>query len=634
MTDEKKRATRPVGNVRVMRDGSIVAESTLSPESFVVGAEVWIPPRKVTPIVFVPGIMGSNLKVKEDKQSADTVRRRMGVGSSDPIPNPWSPPNGISEGLSEVKQWKGRTPRTRQALLSGDTTTVDDMGFLKISLDGMSLSNVTSNNTEEARFRGWGTVHWDSYGAFLLYLEGELRGLQDPGLEQKCAEWHTLLHAGDPKKSKAPAQLKVQEDDLKKMSKYWFPVYACGYNWINSNAESGQHLLDTIEKIVEVYTSFKGPSGKQLFQCEKVILVTHSMGGLVGRWAAKQDGGKRILGVIHGVQPATGAPLAYRRTAGGTEMNSPTNSWVGNEIADNFATILGRNAAETTPVTANSPGALQLLPTKHYPKGWLQVERQGSGNQTEKLFSLPEKDPYAEIYREKNAWWGLVNPGLLDPAGRYKGGKQDPWVDGFLTCLNEAESFHDKLGDFYLENKTYVFYGDDPKHASFGTVRWQLGADSSHLSAAEIQKADRIDPLGRDAGMTDLKVDRRLDHPETLPDGKKKVGTRWISQAALQPQDAPGDVVCFLSRPPCDFSFIQHAFSCAGQGEPGAGRVKDAKAEPGLRLGRAGSLACGRPVTAFALPRCFDPPLPSLEAPAVQEKGWSSQAAVGVLGAW
>ena len=535
MTDTKKAATRPVGNVRIQSDGSIVAESILSPESFVVGAEVWIPPRRVIPIVFLPGIMGSNLKVKPG--SENTVRERLDGPTGSEIPTPWRPPNGKMDGWNEAQAWNKRNPRTRQALLSGDTTTVDDSGFLKASVSGLPLSDLTMLDDEEARFRGWGTVYWDSYGEFLLYLEHSLRGLTNPNLEQTASDWPLLLHAGEGKDSQVSGAFKVTKDDLKKMSKYWFPVYACGYNWINSNAESGQRVLDVIEKVIQVYTNLKGPSGKQLFECEKVILVTHSMGGLVGRWAAKNDTYKRILGVIHGVQPATGSPLAYRRSAAGTEP--------GGFVQNQFAKIIGRTQAETTPVMCNSAGALQLLPCKLYPKGWLQIERQSDDDMNVKtILALPKEDPYKEIYREKETWWRMVDPGLLDPAGRFIGKGADPWSAGYLRFLEKAESFHTQLGDYYLENKTYVSYGDDPEHRSFGTVHWRILINSGWKNRL---KDDEI-----------LNAQLRLDQSESALSGHRPIAvlrpTGQISvdhqplyaetaflTANIQPPDVPGD---------------------------------------------------------------------------------------------
>ena len=41
---------------------------------------------------------------------------------------------------------------------------------------------------------------------------------------------------------------------------------------------------------------------------EKVIVVTHSMGGLVSRSLTEIHQCDKVMGVSHGVQPATGAP--------------------------------------------------------------------------------------------------------------------------------------------------------------------------------------------------------------------------------------------------------------------------------------------------------------------------------------
>jgi len=548
---ENTRATRPVGNARLLKDGSIVAESMLSPASFVVRAEVWIPPRRVIPVVFLPGIMGSNLKVKPGSEG--TVRKRMGLPGNSRIPIPWRPPNGKVEGAREIKKWKKIDPRMRQALLSDDTTTVDDTGFLAAQVDGMPLSNLTSLNDEEAYFRGWGTVHWDSYGEFLIYLERELRNLQDPRLFldpqtpiatlddpmiYAAAEWWPLLHAGDPKQSSAPAAFKVTREDLKKLAHCWFPVYACGYNWIKSCADSGQHVLDTIEKILEVYTSLKSSTGKPLFKCEQVILVTHSMGGLVARWAAKNDTKKRILGVLHSAQPATGAPLAYRRTAAGTEP--------GGFIQNQFAKIAGKTQAETTPVMGNSAGALELLPTKQYPKGWLQLERQNAADGgVRTLAALPKGDPYQEIYREKKAWWRMVDPELLDPAGRFTNKGMDPWVMGYLKFLSQAETFHDKLGDYYHPN-TYVSYADDPAHLSFGTVHWRVSTSFGPLG--QRVKDDEIlycrlrkDPWEEGlSGRRPLAVFRPTG-ARSMGDNQPVLAEAATLMAEIQPQDAPGD---------------------------------------------------------------------------------------------
>jgi predicted alpha/beta hydrolase family esterase len=53
----------------------------------------------------------------------------------------------------------------------------------------------------------------------------------------------------------------------------------------------------------------------------KVIIVTHSMGGLVARYASQVSGAKdKILGIVHGVIPDLGSPAAYRRMKVGAKQ--------------------------------------------------------------------------------------------------------------------------------------------------------------------------------------------------------------------------------------------------------------------------------------------------------------------------
>jgi pimeloyl-ACP methyl ester carboxylesterase len=79
--------------------------------------------------------------------------------------------------------------------------------------------------------------------------------------------------------------------------------------------QSSERLEKRMLEIIEFWTQPNGAA-------TKVILVTHSMGGLVARACAKRIPDK-IAGVIHGVMPALGAPAAYRRMACGTESSSP-----------------------------------------------------------------------------------------------------------------------------------------------------------------------------------------------------------------------------------------------------------------------------------------------------------------------
>lgn len=231
------------------------------------------------------------------------------------------------------------------------------------------------------------------------------------------------------------------------------PVHAFGYNWTDTNDNSGRKLAEKINKIIEKYKS-KGRL------CKHVILVSHSMGGLVCRSACNLHGAgeKNVLGVVHGVQPATGAAAAYWRMKAGWERPGGIKNTIS-------AWVLGTNGEEVTCILGNAPGGLELLPTKDYKNnngesGWLSVPTLNGE------FTLPKKDPYEEIYKiECNVFWRLINPDWLEPGNKRtkpvlttKTAKK-PWGK-YINCIDAAEDFHEKLKTDCHKN-TYQFYASN-----------------------------------------------------------------------------------------------------------------------------------------------------------------------------
>jgi len=145
------------------------------------------------------------------------------------------------------------------------------------------------------------------------------------------------------------------------------PVYAFGYDWRKSNEISGKALKAFIDEVCEIEAA------------KSVILVTHSMGGLVARSCVKlSDGEKKVLAVIHGVQPCTGAPLAYRQLKAGRTKK-----------ADGLAmmAVLGGNPKSVAMVASAMPGSIELLPTDYYSgdeesivQSWLIWEKEAGEN--------------------------------------------------------------------------------------------------------------------------------------------------------------------------------------------------------------------------------------------------------------
>ncbi|WP_211232052.1 esterase/lipase family protein [Pseudoduganella violaceinigra] len=388
----------------------------------------------------------------------------------------WRPPNGISAGLSEAKVWKARDGAARQQILNGPTLEVDNTGEIAIKADG----DGRAITVDLARERGWGEIHSDSYGELLstlhIYLNSTFRAVYN-----RCdvADHWTHVNLFDRAKwgtTRNGVAAPLTDEELARFAEYHYPVYACGYNWLESNEISAKRLEERIENIIGFW-------GKAGCKCDQVILVTHSMGGLVARACAKRTP-SMIKGIIHGVLPALGAPACYRRIACGTESFSPSNGTIENKKAEAISEIAGASAAETTPVMAVAAGPLELLPNHLFPKPWLFASvRNGEGSWTD-LLGLPEGNPY-ELYRDVNSWYRLFDLSLADPINRY-GGAIGQRV---ATTIRIAEKFHTEiLGDYYHPN-TFAFYCDDPAFLSYGSCRWLSISSSSNLRNSDFRKA-------------------------------------------------------------------------------------------------------------------------------------------------
>lgn len=449
------------------KNGQPYCESITSPTENAVRAKCILPPHKVIPVLFIPGIMGSNLVTT----SADAIK----AGAKNGIA--WHPDDtGWAVDFATHK-----SASNRQLILNPTQTQVADLSTIpdsKNALFDSAPKAVQANWIKEFKRRGWGTIMLSSYGDILYELEYGLNKIYQDG--KVSAKWSTLLQSQGTQWGKMQGFVRLEQNELFKAADYWYPVYAVGYNWLQSNELAGQYVAQKINDTISHYK-------KLGYTCDHVILVTHSMGGLVARAAAHPDIGKaseRILGIVHGVQPATGAAAAYKRVHAGFEAGL-------NPIDAVVAKTLGWSGAEVSAVFASSPGALQLLPNKLYPKEWLRMSRKGQGDNAQDILKLPLADPYAEIYREKDHWWRLMDPKLIDPAKIIAGNGGIPWTI-YIKQLSLAESFHDKLGDYYHPS-TWVHYGADPKHKAWGKLRWSPVSDIAYASDDDLRNANLKD---------------------------------------------------------------------------------------------------------------------------------------------
>nr|WP_315254379.1 hypothetical protein [uncultured Duganella sp.] len=444
----KNGAAEPTRPVPVFIDsaGNLQARTTLSPKTNTTRAQIAVPPRKIIPVIVIAGIMGSNLRA-----SASTSQRNTFLKPGEAA---WRPPNGKKAGLSEAKKWSKRTPEIRQKILNGDTLEVDPSG---------EIFEIPEHANEEiCRSRGWGEIHADSYGSLLSTLQKnlnstfkvsakkvEMQSVWTEINEYSRADWGTTSHG---------IGALITEDELKKFSEYHYPVYAFGYNWLQSNEMSAAKLKERIDSVIASWAKAK-------HECSGVVLVTHSMGGLVARACAKQIP-EKISAVVHGVMPAWGAPACYRRLACGTESSSPGKGTIDTYAMEKFAEIAGRTTDETTPVLALSSGPLELLPNHLYTK-WLFAQINIPNNPYSVELNFPDKNPY-KFYRDFQCWYRAINLALADPANML-GATLEKKI---ILAVEQAEKFHTKLIDTYYHPNSAAFYCADPEQRSFGTCRW------------------------------------------------------------------------------------------------------------------------------------------------------------------
>jgi subtilisin family serine protease len=153
------------------------------------------------------------------------------------------------------------------------------------------------------RRRGWGALAEDFYDALLLGLEKEL------ATASPCAT-RPLTH----------------------------PVWAFGYDWRQPNASHAQRLSNFIDAVLNEEGG------------DQVILVTHSMGGLVAR-AALGLIEQKVMGIVHTVQPAVGAVAAARRVHTGYE---PSIDGDLGELLQELAETAGADGGQVATLLARS----------------------------------------------------------------------------------------------------------------------------------------------------------------------------------------------------------------------------------------------------------------------------------------
>ncbi len=428
------------------------------------------------PLVLVPGIMGSRLersngsfvwdpnskggmmanylyrggatrkKTLIDNPNPQGTRRVMAVRNG-------SDPSSFKNTLLAAwvkKPWIGAT----EVHLPQWTWLPDPIA----KLQGEARANAMASLAAE---QGWMEVAWGFYGKFLLELA-----------ETRFQQFKWIFH---------------------------HPVYAVGYDWVDDNRNAGQSLTERIEKIMQKEVSY----GRD---CKKVIVISHSMGGLVTRASvvpgiAKSCSKANVLGVVHGAQPASGAPAAYRRMRAGFE-STPTQGAVAATEGYFLQHIMGVNSSQVVPVLGGCIGGLELLPTqnyrrrhngKEYPNWLFQIEQDGTLGE-----GLPKRgDPYGEIYTEDKDFLRLVyDPQLLDPDAKpvvKKTGHSDPGQQdqsAYALNIGAAKKFHHDL-DNKAHGATFIAWGENAGLATFNDIEYRF---RSIIAPGDVGSGSDLDP--------------------------------------------------------------------------------------------------------------------------------------------
>lgn len=409
----------------------------------------------IIPILFIPGIMGTNLRQKSSKAKA------------------WRPPNadlaGAADLIGQLFSHLFKTTEKRVADLTTLAVEIDPSGPVDSGDSGLPKNVLVA--------RGWGSLMRSSYHPFMGQLQHHLNQLSVYDF-QRCEanlqEWAKEHGLEPPADWGAEGGEPLTRDEILHAANYQFDIWAGGYNWLQSNRDSGAAIKDYIEKVILPYynegkeVAVKDtPDGEGKNECsiqrkkpgrplaEQVIVVTHSMGGLVSRSLTEIHQCDKVLGVSHGVQPATGAPATYKRMRSGFEGAEQL--------------FLGRNAADVVAIMSQAPGGMELLPTRDYNDGkpWLKVRDK---NGTEVLALPKDGDPYEEIYNSP-AWYGMVpdaNLGLMTPGGGKDEAKTQAVKekgtprDKLSKTINKVREFHEAIEKKY-KTPTYAHYGAQGK---------------------------------------------------------------------------------------------------------------------------------------------------------------------------
>jgi hypothetical protein len=509
--------------------------------------DVKLPPRKVIPVIFLPGVMGSNLRLSKGRQKK----------LDRPDNRSWRPDDMVGANgagaifdAGLVGWYKNASPAQRQLMLDPNETEVeyyhyteskerfDPEGAETLASDkrhqnipdnlepiypligtraptgwkpGRQIAKKRETPAQVARWRGWSEVLFSgAYGQLLKMAESHLNNM----IAGNAANPMWKPYFADPATfGGVDAGAALTEQDLKKVAACWYPVHAMGYNYLKSNGETAKVIAERIRGLAQGYQ-------KRGFKCDEVIVVTHSMGGLLARAVIHpkygnllNDPAVKVLGIYHNVMPTMGAAASYKRMRFGF-MEQGTGF-----IAETGAKVLAIDGKHATAILANAPAPLELFPGSAYGKSWLKLV-DGAGRE---MWSLPDNKTSAleSIYLQPaDRWWRLINPKWTNPAN-LEGGA----IDAVNRRLKEATDFVEDIKSTFHPTSCYGSFCASPERLSYGEVVFKV-TDPDVWDSRDI----KLSPVETWKLLSD-------DAQGTL---KVQTGGRVLT-LALQRPTAPGD---------------------------------------------------------------------------------------------
>ncbi|HEX2731603.1 MAG TPA: hypothetical protein VHM70_08365 [Polyangiaceae bacterium] len=360
---------------------------------------------KIVPIVFVPGVMGTRLFLDDG-------------------PN-WDPDSAgfarwlVASRFDIVRRlncdFPGFPLRDLSAKVIAD---LDARPILALHASTSIPPGTSTTRNEFFEKRGWGKVVWSFYDAILLSLEIGLN----------TDEKGSVLH----------------------------PVFVHGYDWRTTNRDSGKDLHNTVKKIL---SEVKG--------AQQVIVVTHSMGGLVTRSALLDGMLDKVAGVVHTVQPSCGAAVAYRRFQTGANfiLDSPQQGaslldWI---PAIGLSEIMGITPLDYAATQSGLRGPLELLPSNDYPDVFLRLELDGLATDNREISQGASSTRFSDLY---DVYLLDQPPGLMHDISDLEDflntdvSKAD--LQRLRVNVEKARQFHQRFADPSKDNahpRTFSVFG-------------------------------------------------------------------------------------------------------------------------------------------------------------------------------